>query len=301
MDRLDAMSIVVAVHEAGSLSAAARRLGIPLPTASRKLSDLETHLNARLFNRSTRRVTLTDAGHAYVGACKRILEEVGEAERAVSGEFSAPKGDLIVSAPIVFGRLHVLPIITEFLQTYTEVKVRLILNDRTVDLPDNHVDLAVRIGDLRDRSLVAVRVGSTRTVVCAGPGYLAERGVPKRPHELQDHQCIVFEGLSSAEVWVFGTGGSEVLVPIHPRLMVNTAEAAIDAAIAGGGLTRVLSYQIEQAIAAGELVRVLQRFEPDAIPVSLIYTSQGRLPLKMRAFFDFAAPRLRARLAGKTP
>src|SRR6185295_18734354 len=184
MDRLEAMSILVAVVETGTLSAASRKLGVPLPTISRKVSELETHLATRLLVRSTRKLTLTDAGTSYVKACKRILEQVGDAERAATGEYSAPKGDLIITAPIVFGRLHVLPVINEFLAGFSEIDVRLMLSDRNVHLIDDHIDLAVRIGALPDSSLIATRVGAVRRVVCGSPAYFAGRGVPKKATDL---------------------------------------------------------------------------------------------------------------------
>jgi DNA-binding transcriptional LysR family regulator len=297
MDRLKAMSILLAVAEAGSLSAAARGLGTPLATVSRRVSELETHLGTRLLSRSSRRIALTDAGRSYVAACRRILEDVEEAERSASGEYRAPKGDLTITAPIVFGRVHVLPIVVEFLAAYREIGVRMTLADRVADLLEDHVDLAVRIGDLPDSSLVATRVGSIRRVVCGSPAYFAERGVPSGPDELGSHDCITFEGLTSPRTWTFGQGRSDVAVAIHSRLTVNTAEAAIDAALAGVGITRVLSYQIAPAARAGSLVVALQEFEPAPWPVSLVFAGQGLLPLKLRAFLDFAAPRLKARLA----
>jgi DNA-binding transcriptional LysR family regulator len=297
MDRIDAMTVAVAVGEAGSLSAAARRLRMPLPTVSRRLSDLEAHLNTRLFNRSTRHLTPTEPGQAYLKACKRILEDVSETERAAAGEFSTPKGDLVISAPIVFGRLHVLPMIIAFLKTYPEVQVRFVQSDRLVNLLEDHVDLAVRIGELADSQLIATRCGSTRRVVCASPDYYAAAGTPRAPLDLAHHSLIAFETLGSADSWSFRAGDASLSIPIRPRLVVNTAEAAIDAALAGAGLTRVLSYQVEAALAAGTLVTALKRFEPPAAPVSLVYTNQRRLPFKVRAFLDFAAPRLRAGLA----
>ena len=297
MDRLEAMSIVLAVVEAGSLSAAARRLGTPLATVSRKVSELERHLKTRLLNRSSRRITLTEAGRSYVAACKRILEDVEEAERSASGEYSAPKGDLTITAPIVFGRLHVLPIVVEFLAAYREINVRIMLADRVANLVEDHVDLAVRIGELPDSSLVATRVGSIRRVVCGSPAYFTERGMPTSPGDLGTHDCITFEGLMSPRAWSFARGKFDVSVAIHSRLSVNTAEAAIDAAIAGVGVTRVLSYQIADAARARRLVVALQEFEPAPWPVNLVYAGQGRLPLKLRAFLDFAAPRLKARLS----
>jgi len=296
MDRLDAMSVVVAVQELGSLSAAARQLRMPLPTVSRKVSDLEAHLNARLFNRSTRRLTLTDAGEAYIAACKRILEDVRETEHIVGGEFSTPRGELVISAPVVFGRLHVLPMITAFFKAFPEVAVRLVLSDRLLGLLEDHIDLALRIGQLADSTLIATRCGTTRRVVCGSPDYFSEHGTPKHPNDLASHDAIIFESVTASNVWVFATDRSEVAVSMRPKLIVNNSETAIDAAIAGAGVTRVLSYQIEGAVKAGTLIGILKRFEPDSLPISMVYMNQRRLPLKVRAFLDFAAPRLRARL-----
>jgi DNA-binding transcriptional LysR family regulator len=300
MDRLESMSILVTAVEAGSLSAAGRRLGMPLATISRKVSELEAHLKTRLLNRSSRQLTLTDAGRSYVAACRRILEDVGEAERAASGEYSAPKGDLIITAPIVFGRLHVLPIAMEFLKAYPDIDIRMVLADRVVNLLEDPVDLAVRIGALPDSSLVASRVGSIRRVVCGSPAYFAARGTPRSPGEVGMHDCITFDGLASADAWTFTTGKSNATVAIHSRFIVNTAEAAIDAAIAGVGITRVLSYQIADALRTGALAIVLEDFEPEPWPVSLVYAGQGLLPLKLRAFIDFAAPRLKTGFPSST-
>ncbi|MFM9849888.1 MAG: LysR family transcriptional regulator [Hyphomicrobiaceae bacterium] len=297
MDRLEAMSVLLAVVDAGSLSAASRRLGAPLATVSRKVLELEAHLKARLLIRSSRRVTLTDAGRSYVAACRRILDEVSDAERVAAGEYSAPKGDLLITAPIVFGRLHVLPIIADFLKAYPDISVRLMLADRVVNLVEEQIDIALRIGDLPDSSLVATKVGSIRRIVCASPGYLAARGTPKRPTDLLAHDCITFEGLMSPLEWTFRINKANTPVAIRSRLVVNTAEAVIDAAIAGLGITRVLSYQVEAARRAGQLALMLEAFEPPPSPVNLIHAGQGLLPLKTRAFLDFAAQRLRARIA----
>ena len=297
MDRLEAMSLFVAAGEAGSLSAAARRFGVPLATVSRKVSDLERHLNTRLLNRSTRRLTPTDAGEAYLAACRRILDDVGEAERAAAGEYSAPTGELAITAPVVFGRLHVLPVVTGFLSAYPDVDIRLTLADRITQLVEDHFDLALRIGQLPDSSLVAIGVGSIRRVVCASPAYLAEHGTPTIPEDLGTHDCITFEGLSSAAPWSFAKGKTDVTVQVRSRLQVNTAEAAVDAAIAGVGLTKVLSYQVDAAVRSGMLRIVLQEFEPEPWPVSLVHAGHGLLPVKLRAFLDFAAPRLKERLA----
>ncbi|MDX8461185.1 LysR family transcriptional regulator [Mesorhizobium humile] len=297
MDRLDAMSLFVATVEAGSLSAAARRAGVPLATVSRKLSELEKHLKTRLLNRSTRRLTLTEAGQSYLTACRRILDEVSEAERIAAGEYSSPTGELVITAPVVFGRLHVLPVVTGFLAVYPQVDVRLTLADRITQLVEEHIDLAVRIGELPDSAMVATRVGSIRRIVCASPAYLAEHGTPAELRDLAGHNCITFEGLASLATWSFVAGRSETAIAVRSRLQVNTAEAAIDAAVAGLGLTKVLSYQADAAVRAGALRVVLEPFEPPPWPVSLVHAGQGRLPVKLRAFLDFAAPRLKERLA----
>jgi DNA-binding transcriptional LysR family regulator len=294
MDRFESMSVFVSVVSAGSFSAASRQLRMPLPTVSRKVSELESHLDARLLVRSTRGLALTEVGESYFGACKRILEDAAEAERIASGEYNAPHGELVVTAPVVFGRLHVLPLTAEFLRAHAEVDARLVLTDRPLHLVDEHVDLAVRVGALPDSSLVATRVGETRSVVCASPGCLEECGVPKAPVDLTAHDCVTFAALGGSDAWTFRDGET---VRVRSRLVVSTAEAAIDGARAGIGLTRVLSYQVAAAIKAGELSIVLDQFEPAPLPVNLVYVQSRRLTGKLRAFLDFAAPRLRARLA----
>jgi DNA-binding transcriptional LysR family regulator len=292
------MLVLVAVVEAGSLSAAARRLGMPLATVSRRISELEGHLKTRLVSRSTRQMTLTDAGRSYVEACKRIIEQVEDAERTATGEYSAPKGHLTITAPVVFGRLHLLPVALEFLTAYPDIDLRLVLSDRVLNLLEDNIDLAVRIGNLPDSSLIATRIGSTRQVVCASPAYFAARGRPDRPDDVGGHDCIAFESLASPRAWSFTIGKSERAVPVHARLTVTTAEAAIDAAVAGLGMTRVLSYMIESARRAGELEIVLDGFEPAPWPVNLVYLEKGLVPLKLRAFLDWATPRLKTRMTG---
>ena len=298
MDRLEAMTILLAVVETGSFTAAGQRLKMPLPTVSRKLAELEAHLGTRLLTRTTRRLALTEAGTDYVGACKRILEEVSDAERKASGEYIAPKGELVLTAPIVFGRLHVVPVVAEFLSTHPDIDVRLTLSDRNAQLLDDHIDLAVRIGVLPNRAMIAVQVGSVRRVVCGSPAYFAANGIPKKPADLAGLSCVTFDVLGSTASWDFvGKAGYDRTVSVRSRLSVNTAEAALDAAIAGVGVTWVLSYQASKAVEEGKLQLALEPFEPAAVPVSLIHPSQGLLPLKTRSFLDFAAPRLRSRLS----
>jgi DNA-binding transcriptional LysR family regulator len=297
MDRFESMLVLVAAVEAGSFSAASRKLGMPLATVSRKVSELERHLKSRLLNRTSRRLTLTDAGREYHTACRRILDEVRDAEQGARGEYSAPRGELKITAPIVFGRLHVLPIVIDFLRAFPDVVARLILVDRVTNLFEEHIDAAVRIGELPDSSLIASRIGAVRLSVCASPAYLAERGTPKQPQDLRRHDCIAFEGMSGKSDWSFESRGAGLVVEIHPRLSVTTAEAAVDAAIAGIGFARVFSYQMAQAERDGALVRVLRGFEPTAAPISLVYPAQPLLPLKLRAFLDFTLPRLKGRVA----
>jgi DNA-binding transcriptional LysR family regulator len=298
MDRLEAMSLFVAIVDEGSLSAAGRRLNVPLATVSRKLSDLESHLGTRLITRSTRRLVLTDAGRDYLEACRQILEQVDEAERVASGAYAQVKGQLVVAAPIMFGRLHVVPVAAAFLAVQPEVDIQLRLSDRTVDLIEEHVDVALRIGALPDSNLVATQVGTIRRVVCASPAYLDRWGIPRSLGDLSAHRCITFDGLEDTAAWAFsGADGQKRPVPVRSRLTVSTADAAIEAAVLGLGLTRVLSYQVADALHDGRLVRVLVDEEGPAVPASLVYPGQGRLPMKTRAFIDVAVSPLRDRLS----
>ena len=298
MDRLEAMAVFAAIVDGGSLSAAGRRLNVPLATVSRKLADLEAHLKTRLITRSTRTLVLTDAGRDYLEACRLILEQVDEAERAAAGAYAKVKGQLVVAAPIVFGRLHVVPVAAAFLETHPDVAIQLRLGDRNVNLIEEHVDVALRIGTLPDSNLVATPVGVIRRVVCASPAYLQRFGTPHSPQDLAGHRCITFDGLEAATAWTFvGADGRKRHAAVRSRLTVSTADAAIDAAILGLGLTRVLSYQVADALRDGRLARVLADDESVPVPASLIYPGQGRLPMKTRAFIDFAVARLRERLS----
>lgn len=298
MDRLEAMSVFAAVIDGGSLSAAGRRLNVPLATVSRKLADLEAHLGTRLITRSTRKLVLTEAGRDYLAACRQILEQVDEAERAASGAYAHIKGQLVVAAPVVFGRLHVVPVSAAFLELHPDVDIQLRLGDRNVNLIEEHVDAAFRIGNLPDSNLVATQLGTVRRVVCASPAYLERFGSPRSLDDLKAHRCITFDGLDGAAAWHFVShDGERRRVHVHSRLTVSTADGAISAAVLGFGLTRVLSYQVSDALREGRLVRVLADDEPQAVPASLIYSGQGRLPMKTRAFIDFAVGRLRDRLS----
>jgi DNA-binding transcriptional LysR family regulator len=291
------MSVLLSAVESGSLSKASRKLGLPLATVSRKVAELETHLNASLLIRSAKGLELTPAGRSYVTAVKAILEQLTEAERAASGEYTEPKGDLVVTAPIMFGRLHVLPVVTHFLDAYPDVAVGLVLTDRVAHFLDDQVDVALRIGALPDSSLIATRLGSVRRVVCASHDYLAANGIPTTPDDLAHHSVISFESVSSPSSWAFESGGVELTVPFRSRLSVNTIDAAIDAGLSGAGLIRVVSYQVVDFVRSNRMTIVLESFEPPPRPVHLVYDRKNRLPLKLRAFVDFVVPRLRERLA----
>jgi DNA-binding transcriptional LysR family regulator len=297
MDRFEAMSTLLAVVDAGSLSAASRRLRTPLATVSRRLSELEAHLKTRLLNRSSRRLTLTDAGAAYIAACRRILDQIEEAEHVASGEYRSPTGELAVTASMLLGRRHVVPVAAAFLDAYPQVMLRLRLTDRLVNLQEEHLDVGIRIGALPDSTMMALQVGSVWQVVCAGPGYLATRGHPTTPHDLSAHDCVSFMGFTDPDAWTFPIGGKSVPVAVRSRLVVDAAEAVLDAAIAGAGITRLYSYHVADAVRDGRLEVLLTGFEPRPLPVNIVYLGGGLVPLKVRAFIDFAAPQLRARLA----
>ena len=293
MDRFEAMSVLLEVVETGSISAASRKLRVPLATISRKISDLEEHLNARLLMRSNRRVVLTEAGRAFVSASRHILADLGDAERDAASETKILKGELILSAPIALGRIYLLPAVVDFIKEYPNIDVRMMLVDRRVNMIEEHVDLGLRVGELNDFSVVAKKVGAVRRVVCASPTYLARRGTPRRPEDLKDHDCITFENTLSSQRWIFNIGKAEKSFPIHSRLIVSTAEAATDAAVAGLGLTRMLDYQIDAQRRSSALKLVLESFRAPPKPIQLIYEAGRHLPLKVRTFLDFAAPRLK--------
>jgi len=256
---------------------------------------LEARLGVRLLNRTTRAVSLTEAGERFLAGARRVLADLDEIERAAAGEGRAPRGELRVTAPILFGRLHVLPIVTEFLARFPAVSVALTLLDRTVELVDEGLDVALRIGSLAESSAVASRVGVLRRVVVASPDYLARHGTPRTPADLAAHAIVAFSGIFGIERWLFRGDAGETGVVIKPRLVVTTAEAALDTARAGFGITRVLSYQAAEDISRGSLLRVLQAHEGDELPVHLLHPGGRHPPPKLRAFLDFAVPRLRKR------
>ncbi|MBB1202849.1 LysR family transcriptional regulator [Enterobacteriaceae bacterium 89] len=295
MDRFEAMNLLVMIADKGSMSAVSRETGASLTAVSRKIADLEKLIGVRLLIRTTRKLTLTEAGIAYVSAARNILEAVENAEKIAAGEYLTPKGELVITAPTMFGRLHLLPVINRFLARWPEINVRLLLSNRNIDLIEEHVDLAVRIGKLPDSSTVAIQLGEMRTVTCAHPSLLARHGCPEHPLALSSFPCINIENPMPVAGWYYSQEGNErgVQVPVTPRLTVTTPEAAIDAATTATGVVRVLHYQAAEGIRHGNLQVILQNFEPQPVPVSLIYPSRGPTPLKVRKFIDFTVPALR--------
>ncbi len=297
MDRLDAMTTFLAVVETGSFSAASRKMRVPVTTVSRRVADLEAHLRTKLLQRTTRKVTLTDAGAPYVVACRKVLEQIGEAERNAAGEYQSPRGELTVTAPLVFGRMHLVPIIAEFMAQFVDVRLNCRFHDRNLDLQDEGIDVAVRVGPLPDSRWRAHPICAIRRVVCASPDYLARSGEPHTLADLEAHDCVGFHGFDPKDSWLFPSAKGASAVPIRSRIMFDTIESAIDAGVAGMGLIRVFSFHVRAAIRSGLLQEVLAEFAPPEVPVLIIHRNDELVPLKVRAFIDFTAPRLHARLA----
>ncbi|WP_083657915.1 LysR family transcriptional regulator [Herbaspirillum camelliae] len=298
------MAMLVASVEEGSLSAAARKLNIPVATLTRNVNDLEALVGTRLLVRTTRKLVLTDAGDEYVVVAKRILEEVDELERRAAGEFTTPRGELVVASPVQVARLRVLPVINQFLALHPEIRIRLIQSDRVIDLVDARADVAIRVGRLRDSSLIATRVGALRVVTVASPAFLDKYGCPETPEDLRDRPCVVFDSPSlSPWRYVCHHTGQTFTVADTPRLLVSSPDAAVDAAIAGIGATFVLEHDVHDAIIAGKLKTILPSFEVEPIPIHVVYLSRDAVPAKLRRFIDYAVPQLRQLLAefGRIP
>jgi DNA-binding transcriptional LysR family regulator len=296
MDRLEAMRIFAAVAEAGSFAAASRRLRVSPPAATRAVAALEARLGIRLLNRTTRRVSLTEPGARFLDTARRVFAELDAAEKSAAGAAAEPVGLLTLTAPLAFGRLYVAPVVSAFLTAHPGVTARLLLVDRVVDLVEEGIDAALRIGALPDSSLQARRLGEVRRQVVAAPEYLRRRGTPRHPRDLAGHDVIAFGGVGGSNEWRFGAGRQRVSVKLAPRLELNDAAAAIALAEHGDGVTRVLSYQAAASLAARRLVAVLERFAPASLPVQLVHPAGRFLPAKTRAFLDFAAPLLRRAL-----
>lgn len=300
MDQLEGLRIFVAVADARGFAPAARALGLSAPAVTRAVAALEARIGAQLLRRSTRSVTLTEAGARFHADCKRILAEIDEAEATASGAHTVPQGVLSITAPLIFGRLHIAPLVLDFLALHPQVNVRSVYTDQIVHLFDEGLDVALRIAHLPDSGLTAVRAGQVRRVVVASPQYLAEHGVPRTPHDMAQHHAIGFSqhGAVSA-AWVFHPPGRKARsegVVAHPQMrqVTNSGDAAIGAALAGAGLARALSYQVAEHVLADRLHIVMADHEPPPIPVQLVYAEGRRAAAKVRAFVDHAVERLRA-------
>ena len=296
MDRLESMTAFVAVAKARGFSAAARELGVPLATINRRVVDLERNMGVRLLHRSTRQVALTDIGQHFFVTCERILEELREAEEAATGEYRAPKGVLTLTAPMGFGRLYLQPVALEFLAAFPDVNLKLLLVDRVVHLVEENIDLALRISELPDSSLIARPLGHVQMVVSASPAYLERNGAPRTPSDLMRHDCIAWSSVEPLNSWWFKDGANDRTFPVRTRLSTSSADSAVSAAHAGRGLLQTTNYQAEPGLRDGRLALVLRAFECAPTPVSLVCAGQRLLPLKVRAFIDFAVPRLTDRL-----
>lgn len=303
MDKFKAMDAFVHIVEAGSLTAAAARLGTSLASVVRQLAALEGALGVRLINRTTRRMALTDEGRDYFERCRRLLGELDDAERALTDRSAAPRGRIVMTAPVLFGRLHVAPVLSDFLMRHPQMRAELILLDRVVDLVEEGFDLALRIGALPDSSLVAIALGETGRVLCASPAYLARHGLPAHPQALAadagGHQTVGFTSVDSGGEWTFARGGERHRVRVQERFVTNQVPAALDACLKGLGIGRFLAYQAAEALADGALVPVLTDWAPAPEPVHLLMPSARLMSPRVRVFVDWAVPHLRAVLAGR--
>lgn len=293
MDRLHLMTVFVAVAETESFAAGSRRLGMSPPAVTRAIAALEKRLGVKLFNRTTRFVRTTEAGQRYLEDSRRIIGEVDDADEAVVGINAAPRGHLAVTAPVLFGKMFVLPAIVEYLRRYPAMEVSALFVDRVVNLLEEGLDLGIRIGELPDSSMKALRVGSVRRVLCASPRYFKQHGTPTDPAALAKHTIIAASGVSPSSEWKFRHGTKSITVRVQPKLTVNTNDAAIEAAETGCGITRLLSYQIAPQLAPGRLKIILPEWETAPMPIHVIHREGRYAAVKVRAFVDLIADRLR--------
>ncbi len=292
MDRFHLINTFVAVVDTNGFAGAARKLNMSPPAVTRAINELETHLGLRLLTRTTRTVRVTDAGERYAQDCRRILAEMAEADESVSGMHASPRGRLTITAPVLFGGLYVTPIVIEYLKRYPQVNATCVFLDRVVSLMDEGIDVAIRIGELPDSSMQAIRVGQVRRVICAAPAYLAEHGIPLTPDDLRRHTIISSNSVSPNPEWKLMDRGEPVSVRLQARMTTTTNHSAMVAAASGFGLTRLLSYQVAEHLTAGRLKTVLPDFEPDPLPVHILHREGRQAPQRVRAFLDLAKERL---------
>jgi len=293
MDRLHAMAIFVAVVDEGGFAAAARKMKLSPPVATRAVTELEEVMGVRLLTRTTRVVRVTEVGARYANDCRRILSDVTETEEAATGSHGAVRGRLVVSSSTMFGRMRVVPVVTEYLRRYPDTEVECRFLDRVVNMVDEGVDVSIRIGALQDSGYHALRVGQVRRVVCASPGYLAQRGTPASLADLAEHTIIMASGITPSVDWRFTAGEQTTIVRVRPRLNVSTNDAAIDAALEGFGITRVASYMVADHLTSGRLVEVLREQEAFPLPIHVMHHEGRHAARKVRAFVDLASQSLR--------
>ena len=294
MDKLSAMAIFVAVVDEGGFASAARKLQISPPVVTRAITELEESMGVRLLSRTTRVVRVTDVGARYAIDCRRILADVADSETSATGTHAAPRGRLVVTSSVMFGAMYVTPIVTEYLRRYPETDVECRFLDRVVNMMDEGVDAAIRIGTLPDSSYQAVKVGQVRQIVCASPGYLKERGIPKTPEALAQHDIIAALPVTQSLDWKFERDGKPLVCRVRPRLSTTSNHAALGAALEGFGLTRVISYMAAPDLAAGRLKTVLAQYEAPPVPVNVVHHEGRQSTGKVRAFLDLAIAGLRA-------
>ncbi len=293
MDRFHLINVFVAVVDCEGLAGAARKLNMSPPAVTRAINELETHLGLRLLIRTTRAVRVTEAGERYVQDCRRILGEMLEADESVSGMHAAPRGRLTVTAPVLFGGLYVTPIVTEYLGRYPDVSASCFFLDRIVNMLDEGVDVAVRIGELPDSSMQAIRVGQVRRVICASPDYLAKQGIPMSPDDLLEHVIVSASSVTPSPEWKLMDRGVPCSVHLQARMVTSTNDSAVRAVAGGFGLTRLLSYQVAEHLRTGQLKTVLADFEPPPLPIHVVHREGRSAPQRVRAFLDLAIERLR--------
>jgi DNA-binding transcriptional LysR family regulator len=294
MDRFHLMNVYVAVAEEAGFNGAARRLGMSPPAVTRAIAALEKHLGVKLLNRTTRMVRMTEAGQRYLEDARRVLAEADAADEAVTGISSDPRGHLALTAPVLFGRMYIMPGIVEFLELHAEIEISALFLDRNVNLLEEGLDLGVRIGELADSSMRAIRVGSVRQIVCAAPEYLQRFGLPQTPKQLAQHRLIASSAVSNPVIWKFSSPQGLRNQRIKPRLTVTTNDAAVEAAVQGFGITRLLSYQSAAQVAEGRLQILLQDFEPEPWPIHIVHREARNHSTKTRRFIDFLTHRLKS-------
>jgi len=293
MDKLEAMRVLIEVADCKSFVAASRRLRVSAPAVTRSIAQLEDSLGVRLFNRTTRHVRLTDSGARFYEDAKRILEDVEQSMAAVTGSYTEPKGVLSITAPVLFGQLHITPLVTEYLQQNPSVSVKAAFYDRVSNLLDEGLDIAIRIGHLKDSSVYAIPVGSVHQVICASPEYLKKHGTPSHPSELANHEIIQAPTVDSLNSWQFESLTGKVSAKVTPRLHCSQNGTAIAAVKQGFGITRLMSYQVGEELKNGSLIRILRDYETKPLPVSIVHLEGRQAHAKIRSFIDLAVSRLK--------